>query len=118
MARIKYKEVAKLEVKRGKPAIGKKPGKAELRRLYIKESRSIREVAEIIGCSKDMVYRALKECGIERRKQSEKRSQLMNYDLSHLKREIRKKGYSQVARELVVHKSTLTRYMKKLKPQG
>jgi len=67
MARIKYKEVAGLKVKRGKPASGKKPGKAELKRLYIKESKSIRKVADVLGCSKDMVYRALKECGIERR---------------------------------------------------
>lgn len=118
MLRIKYQEAVGQKVKTGKPAIGDKPSKVELKKLYVKESRSMREVAEILGCSKDMVYRALKECGIERRKQYEKRSQLMNYDLSHLKREIRKKGNSQVARKLGIHKSTLTRYMKKLISQG
>jgi len=54
MVRIKYKEAAGLEVKRGKPAIGKKPAKKELKILYVKESKSIREVAKILGCSKDM----------------------------------------------------------------
>ena len=67
MARIKYKKAAGLEVKRGKPPIGKKPSKAELKKLYIKESKSIREVAEILGCTKDMIYRALKEYGFELR---------------------------------------------------
>jgi len=41
MARIKYKEAAGQKVKRGKPAIGKKPGKAELKKLYVKKSKSI-----------------------------------------------------------------------------
>jgi len=34
MSRIRYKEGLGLEVKRGKPAIGKKPEKKELQRLY------------------------------------------------------------------------------------
>ena len=40
MARIKYREAIGLDVKRGKPSIGKKPRKSELKRLYIKESKS------------------------------------------------------------------------------
>ena len=67
MPRIKYKEASGIEVRIGKPSIGKKPGKDELEGLYIKEAKSIREVAEIIGCSKDMVYWTLKELRIERR---------------------------------------------------
>ena len=35
MARIKYQEAVGLEVKRGKPAKGKKPEKKELHRLYV-----------------------------------------------------------------------------------
>jgi len=68
MARIKYIEAAGIEAKRGEPAAGKKPEKTELKKLYIKESRSIREAAEILGCTKDMVYRALKEYIIGSRK--------------------------------------------------
>ena len=115
MARIKYKEAAGIEAKKGKPTTGKKPEKTELKKLYIKESRSIREAAEILGCTKDMVYRALKEYEIQRRGRVEKRSQLQEHDLSVLKREIRAKGFNKVASELGVHNTTLRRYIKKTK---
>ena len=101
-----------------KPARGKKPGKIELRKLYIKESRSIRDIADIFGCSKDMVYRALREYEIQRRKHVEKRSQLKDYDLAYLKREIKLKGYNQVASELGVYNTTLRRYIEKTKTQS
>lgn len=101
----------------GKPAKGTKPGKAELRKLYIKESRSVRGIADILGCSKDMVYRTLQEYSIQRRKHVEKRSQLKEYNLSFLKKEIRLKGFNQVARELGVHNTTLRRYIEKEKPR-
>lgn len=117
MARLKYKDAAGLEVRKGKPAIGKKPEKLELQRLYIKEFMSIREIAAKIGCTKDMVYRALKEYGIQRRNQGEKRSQLQDYGLTFLKKEIKEKGYTQLAKELGVHNTTLRRYMGKYKSQ-
>ena len=117
MGRIKYKEAAGLKVKRGKPTEGIKPNKSDLKKLYIKESRSIRDIAEILGCSKDMVFRALKEYGIQRRKQVEKRSRLNDYNLSFLKKEIRLKGFNQVARELGVHNTTLRRHIEKKKLQ-
>lgn len=111
MARIKYKEAAGLEVKRGRPSISKKPSKAKLRRLYVRESKSIREVAEILGCSKDMVYRSLKEYGIELRFKT-RRSQLGIYELDYLRSEIDSKGYKQVAADLGVGVTTLRDYMK------
>lgn len=98
----------------GKPAKGKK---TELRKLYIKESRSVRDIAGILGCSKDMVYRALKEFDIQRRKHVEKRSQLKDYELSDLKRKIRLEGYNKVASELGVHNTTLRRLIEKGKVQ-
>ena len=106
MSRIKYKEVAGLEVKRGKLSIGKKPNKAELKRLYLKESRSVREVADILSCSKDMVYRALKEYGIERRERLFK-SKLNKYSLEFLEKEVKKKGFKQTAINLEVDVHTL-----------
>lgn len=118
MTRIKYKEAAKLEVKKGKPAIGEKPRKAELKKLYVKESKSIRDVAETLGCSKDMIYRSLREYRIEMRNQSVKKSKLQDYELSFLKREIRKNGFYQVANELGVHHTTLRRYIKKISYYG
>jgi DNA invertase Pin-like site-specific DNA recombinase len=56
---------AKKRLARLRFSTGEKPSKSEMRRLYIKESKSIREVAEVLGCSKDMVYRTLGEYGIE-----------------------------------------------------
>jgi len=111
MPRIKYKEAAGLKAKRGKPAKGRKPTKASLEKLYIKESKSIREVAEALGCSKDMVYRALREYGIERRART-RRSLLRTYKLDYLKRQIKSKGYKQVAADLGVGITTLRDYMK------
>ena len=96
-------------------AKGKKPNKSEIKRLYIRESRSIRDTAEIMGCSKDMVFRAIKECGIQSRKHSVKRSKLHDYSLSYLKREVKMKGQTQVAKEIGINQSTLSRYLKKHK---
>ncbi|TET67937.1 MAG: hypothetical protein E3J56_12095 [Candidatus Aminicenantes bacterium] len=111
MARIKYKEAIGMKVGKGRPAIGIKPDKRELERLYVKESQSIREVAEELRCSKDMVYRALQEYGIERRGKT-RRSQLRAHKLIYLKDEIEKKGYTQVAIELGVGITTLRDYIR------
>jgi len=112
MARIKYKEAAGFAVKKGKPAIGMKPRKAELQRLYVKESKSIREVADVLGYSKDMVYRSLKEYGFELRP-GFNRSKLRVYDLAYLKREVSKKGSGNIEKELGVDVSTLRKHIKK-----
>lgn len=111
MPRIKYKEAVGLKAKRGKPAFGKRPEKAELKKLYVKESKSIREIAETLGCSKDMVYRALKEYGIERRPHTWG-PRLERHDLEFLRETVNKKGYRKGAKELGVDKSTLYRYLK------
>lgn len=113
MTRIRYKEAAGQKVKRGKPAIGKKPGKAELRRLYIKESKSIREISHSLGCSKDMVYRALKEYGIRKGFTTRKRK-LSEATLTFLKKEFKTKSKKKVAKELGVSKSGLYKHLKKL----
>ncbi len=113
MARIKYKEAARMKVQRGKLSIGKKSSKSELKRLYIKESKSIREIAEILGCSKDRVYRALKEYGIERRSHTWA-PKLSRYDLEFIRNTVSQKGYRKGAKELGVDKSTLFRYMKRM----
>lgn len=111
MPRIKYKEAAGLKAKKGKPAIGKRPEKAELKKLYVKESKSIREIAEILGCSKDMVYRSLGEYGIEIRSKI-RRSQLRVYEMDYLREEIKIKGYKQVAVELGIGVTTLRDYIR------
>ena len=114
MTRIKYKETARIEAKRGRPAIGRKPEKKELIRRYVKESMSIREVADHLGCSKDMVYRTLKENGIELRP-AYNRSRLRKYKLSILEEGVREKGVRGCAKELGVHENTLRYYLKGVK---
>jgi transposase len=116
MPRIKYQEAIGLEARRGKPPIGNKPGARELRRLYTGESKSIREIAGQLGCTKDMVYRALTEYGIKRRERSKtKESVLSTYPLSHLENKIAKDGYREAAKKLGVGSSTLYFYVKRRK---
>ena len=83
----------------------------ELKKLYIKESRSIREVAEILGCSKDMVYRTLHEYKIELRP-GFNRSKLRKYRLSDIEEGIREKGVRGYAKERGVHENTLRYYLR------
>lgn len=109
--RMPYKKAITQKVKPGRPSIGNKPDKTELIKLYIKEAKSIREIAEHLGCSKDMVYRSLEEHNIERRP-GYNRSKLRIHDLAHLKREIKKKGYKEFALELGVDVSTLRKHIK------
>jgi len=109
--RLKYKEAVRLEVKRGKTPIGRKPDKADLFRLYVKESRSIRDTAHLLGCTKDMVYRALKEYGIELRK-GVARSKLRTISLRDLEAAIKEKGLRGASRYLGVDHSTLRHHLK------
>ena len=95
----------------GKPAIGMKPEKPALRKLYVKESKSIREIAELLSCTKDMVYRCLQEYEIEIRANN-RRSMLIKYKLSELEKGIRIKGIRGYARELGVDESTLRHHLK------
>ncbi len=104
--RIPYKKIIGQDIKPGRPSIGKKPEKPELKKFYIKEARSIREIAEILGCSKDLVYRSLKEYGIERRERLHK-SKLNKYSFDFLEGEVKNKGFKQTALDLEVNVHTL-----------
>ena len=112
MARIRYKEATGLEAKRGKPPKGEKPSKEDLQKLYIQDSKSIREVASLLGCTKDMAARALKDYGIERRTNA-KRSSLQAYPIQKLENEVKAKGIRGLARELKVNPSTLSRFLRR-----
>jgi len=61
---LNYKRAAGLEIRSGRPSKGKKLSKEDLQRLCVDEEKSIREAAEVLGCSKDMIYRGLKEHGL------------------------------------------------------
>ena len=110
ITRLKYKEAVGHEVKKGKPAKGKKPRKVELNKLYVRESLSMREVAEALKCSKDMAYRSLKEYGIELRP-GYNRSKLRKYRLSDLEKGVKEKGVRGFSKELSVYENTLRYYL-------
>lgn len=80
--------------------------------MYLKELKSIREIAESLKCTKDMVYRSLKEYGIETRNNN-RRSRLKDINLSTLDKEIKRKGIRGYARELRVDESTLRHHLKR-----
>jgi len=98
----------------GRSSKGPKPGESELRQLYVKESKSIRDIAGSLGCTKDRVYRALREYGIERRPHTWS-PKLERYDLEFLREIVSRKGYRKGSKELGVDKSTLYRYLKRMK---
>lgn len=111
MSRLKCQEASGLKVKRGRPSLGPAPSKADLVQLYVKEERSVRDVAAALGCSKDMVSRALKSYKIDARPNI-KRSGLRKHGKKSLKSASKKKGIRGVARELGVNPSTLSRFLR------
>lgn len=111
MGRIKYKEAIGLDVKRGRPPAGTAPSKAALVKLYAKEERSVRDVAATLGCSKDAVYRALKQFKIDARSNAS-RSRLRTIPLTDLEVAIRDMGIRGFARELRISEGTIRHHLK------
>jgi predicted DNA-binding protein YlxM (UPF0122 family) len=91
MIRTLYKKAMYRKVGRGRPSKGAKPEKEEFIMLYIKESRSIREIADMLGYKKDVVHYWLKKYGIPTRTMA-KRSKLIKYSLSELIDGVKKRG--------------------------
>jgi transposase-like protein len=112
MAPVRRKIIRSLPAKLGRPLSGRAPLKENLLRLYVREGKSIREVAEVLGVSKDSVYRTLKRYGIEART-NVKRSGLREYPLEKLEIGVKKKGIRGLARELGIHENTLRNYLRK-----
>ena len=112
MGRIKYQEAIGLEVKRGRAPLGPAPSKADLVQLYVKEGRSVRDVAIALGCSKDAVHRGLRKYRIGARA-NVSRSKLRTIPLWDLKAAVRKKGIRGTARDLGVNEGTVRHHLKK-----
>ena len=106
---IKYP--MKKKPKRGRPAIGPRPSKADLVKIYVREERSVRDVAVFLDCSKSAVHRGLKQYGIDARP-SASRSRLRTIRLRDLKAAIRAKGINGAARDMGVDRSTLRHHLK------
>ena len=111
MSRIRYQEAAGLVVKRGRPPAGPAPSKADLVKLYVREGRAVRDVAAVLGTSKDMVHRKLKEYGIAVRPNIP-RSKLRTIPIRDLKAAIRDKGIRGTARDMGVDEGTIRHYLK------
>lgn len=84
-----------------------------LKALYLKEERSIREIADLVGWKKDKVHFWLKRYGIKRNKRMRK-GKLYYVSHDYLKREFEIKAKAQVARELGVSRTALYKRMKKI----
>ena len=66
MIRIMDKEAIDQKMMNNRSSISKKPTNTDLRRLYITGSKSMREVAEILVCSKHLIYYSIKGNKIDR----------------------------------------------------
>lgn len=111
MTRIRYQEAAGLAVKRGRPPAGPAPSKEDLVRLYVREGRAVRDVAAVLGTSKDMVHRKLKEYGIKVRPNIP-RSKLRTIADADMKAAIRAKGIRGTARDMGVDEGTIRHQLK------
>lgn len=98
-------------MKTGRPPSGKTPSRAVLVRHYVKEGRSVRDVAAAVGCSKDMVYRALKQYRIAIRSNA-RRSRLRDVNLALILADIKTKGIVATAKALDVDPATLRHHVK------
>ena len=98
-----YQIAADITVEKRKPGrpAEERPKKSELQRLYVNEGRSIREIAGILGYSKDKIYRTLLEYGIGRREKT-RRSKLEQYSLELIKKNINIDGMGGAAKSLGV----------------
>lgn len=110
LLRTKESMMTKLKAKKGRP-FKERPARRELKKLYVKEGKSAREVARILGCSKDLIYRALQEYEIEVRART-RRSLLLQYPLADLKAAVKEKGLRGYARELGINPGTLLHHLK------
>jgi len=110
MPRIKYKEAIGLEVKRGRPSAGPAPSKANLVKLYVKEERSVRDIAAALGCSKDAVHQAMKQYGIAARPNAS-RSKLRTISLRDIEAGIKAKGIRGLARDIGVDEGTIRHHL-------
>ena len=97
-------------VKRGRPSIGETPTKALLVELYQRQGLSLRAAAEVLGTSKEAVWRGLAEHGIQARANT-RPSRLATYSLTDLRRRIRRDGLRATARVLGLDPKALTGYL-------
>lgn len=106
-----YKREIAIKPKRGRPPWKKKPSKEDLEKLYVKEGKSIREVAETLDYPKEIVLRCLQRYGIKRRPPG-RRKRLKENDYDSILEMIALKGLRKTAEDLGVSRQTLWRYIR------
>jgi DNA-binding CsgD family transcriptional regulator len=92
----------------GRPQ-GPRPKADDLRRLYVQEGRSIREIAGILGVKRDTVRRSLINGSIERRLNA-KRSRLRAFSIDEIERAVQGHTMKDAAAILGVATRTLQYY--------
>ena len=100
----------------GRPPTGVAPSKAELVKLYVKGGKSLREVAEATGASKDTVQRALKRYGIALRP-APRRAGLKDVNIKRLEADVKAQGLRATARTLGVDKRAVSYHLGKARKQ-
>ena len=115
MARIKDEEIG-MDIKPGRPKIGKNPRKVQLQKLYAREGKSIREIGGQLSLHPDTIHYWLKKYGIKTRSMA-KRSELRKYKLFTLEKGVKEYGIRGYAKQLGVHESTLRHHLKVRKKQ-
>ncbi len=104
----------KVKPKRGRPAIGPRPAKAELVRLYVRGRLSLRDAAAALGCSKDIARAALIDYGIKPRPRTTKRGSLSDIPLELLEANIKAEGLRAHARTLGVSAAALLKHIRRM----
>ena len=94
-------------------AMKKDFGKEILEALYLEKKSSIRDIAELLGWSKDKVFRLIEYYGIKRDRRI-RRPKISNISLEYLKKEFKTKSKNQVAKELGISRATLYNYLSRL----
>lgn len=102
--------MSKAQAARGGRPAKPRPTRSELARLYVVEGRAVRDVATVLGVSKDLVSRALAEYGLKRRP-NVKRSKLRAHDPGAILGKVETLGFLGAAEALGVDASTLRRFM-------
>lgn len=85
-----------------------------LEALYIKQGKTIREIADLLGWKKDKVHWWLQKYDIKRDKRIRK-TKITDLSLEYLEREFDTKSKKQVAKDLGISRATLYNYLTELK---
>ncbi len=110
MARIKDEEIG-MDIKPGRPIIGKNPRKVQLQKLYAREDKSIREIGGQLSLHPDTIHYWLKKYGIKTRSKARK-SRLLSISLGEIERNLAKLGIRGYARKLGLSEGTIRHHLK------